>query len=74
MENNHEEVRRRAVELGDDEPLCFTIATIYEDPDYLSEMSEPICMFRCSWEDDCNYYMEFDDEDFKEMEYEVCAG
>lgn len=75
MENNHEEVRANAVtDMGDENPLCFTIATIYEDPDYLSEMSEPICMYRCSWEDDCNYYMEFDEDDFKEMEYEVCAG
>jgi hypothetical protein len=75
MENNHEEVRGRAAsDIGDEEPLCFAIATIYEDPDYLSEMSEPICMYRCSWEEDCNYYMEFDEDDFKEMEYEVCAG
>jgi hypothetical protein len=75
MENNYEAVRANAVtDLGDEEPLCFAISTIFEDPAYLSEMSDPICMYRCSWEDDCNYYMEFDEDDFKEFEYEVCAG
>jgi len=75
METNHEEVRMNAADMKDDgPPLCFTIATIFEEPEYLSMMSEPICMYRCSWEEDCNYYMEFDDEDFKDFEYEVCAG
>lgn len=75
MEDNYEEVRMNAADMDmDGPPLCFTIATIFEEPDYLSEMSDPICMYRCTWEEDCNYYMEFDEDDFKEMEYEVCAG
>lgn len=37
-------------------------------------MSNEICMQRCSWEDDCNWYMNMDEEDFNEEELETCAG
>lgn len=73
MEDNYEQVRANAVVRGNEgPPLCFAIATAFDWG--LSELSEPICMYRCGWEDDCNYYLALDDEDFKEMELESCAG
>ena len=73
MEDNYEQVRANAADRGNEgPPLCFAIATVFDWG--LSELSEPICMYRCGWEDDCNYYLDLDDEDFKEMELESCAG
>ena len=77
IETFHEELRVRAQEMtNDDHPLCFAIASIFPDRlgERVGEPSDEVCMYRCSWEEDCNYYMEFDEEDFREMEYESCAG
>lgn len=61
---------------NDGPPLCFAIASIFPDRlgERVGEPSDPVCMYRCSWEEDCNYYMEFDEDDFMDMEYDSCAG
>jgi len=64
-------VREKASENRED-PLCFKLATIFDWG--LSMQSDSICMYRCSWEEDCNWYMNMDDDDLKDVEYETCAG
>lgn len=71
MENTYQMVREMASENMDD-PLCFKLATIFDWG--LSMKSDSICMYRCSWEEDCNWYMNMDEDDLKDVEYETCAG
>jgi len=73
MESNREDVRATAVNMDNSEaPLCFTVAALFETE--LGEMSDPVCMYRCGWDQDCNYYMNLDDDFWEEMETESCAG
>ena len=66
IETFYEDLRRKSLEMtNDDPPLCFAISTIFRDSigERLGEASEPICMYRCEIDDDCNFYLEFDEED-----------
>jgi hypothetical protein len=62
LENTLEMVRQNAIENNNDDPLCFKLSTIFDWG--LSAQSEEICMYRCSWEEDCNWYMNIPDDEF----------
>lgn len=80
MEDVLERIRQNAVDMSsgtaggpnDGPPLCFALATIFDWG--VGDMSEPVCMHRCGWDEDCNYYMNMDDDDMMDVEMEVCAG
>ena len=61
---------------NDDPPLCFAISTIFRDNigERVGEASDPICMYRCDIYDDCNFYLEFDEDELNHIELDVCAG
>lgn len=72
LEDNFEDIRRLAEkQTNEGPPLCFQIATIFEWG--MGARGEPICMYRCSWDEECNWYMNIDEEEFKEVELENCA-
>lgn len=69
---------------GLDVPLCFSINTIYDWGPSV-ESSPPVCMLRCSWEEDCNVFIMMDneagyhegDEDYRpeyDIELDSCAN
>ena len=78
MEDTLEEIKQNAEGKDNgDNPLCFMISTLYEwGPS--DQWSDPVCMYRCGWDEDCNFFLQMEnnnDEDaWADVELDSCAG